>query len=349
MAKVTVIIPTFNRAVLLAQAIDSALRQTLRDVEIVVVDDGSTDETPEIARQYGDRVIYQRQPNRGVNAARNAAVARSTGEFVALLDSDDVFLPHALELLTGLLARFPRSGFAYADFLILRGDSPPFGPGLRSWHGPGFTWDSVFGTCHRFRDLGLLAPDGIPAGDFSVYTGDIYAASLYGPQVPTSSSLIRRSLMGDLLFPESDSLCGDWEFFARLSHRHGAVYADIPAMLNRSHEDEVRLTRVDSAIQLERRIDLIDRVWRQDATFLSHHASSVNRRQFALMQALARNRLLAGDSACARSVLARAAPIRAGQQPLPWFALRIASLLPGVAPLLRFARVVRGWFWRIRQ
>lgn len=349
MAKVSVIIPTFNRAALLPQAIDSALRQTLRDVEIVVVDDGSTDETPAVARQYGNRITYLRQSNRGVNAARNAAVTRSTGEFVALLDSDDVYMPHALELLTGLLTRFPKSGFAYADFLILRGDSPPFGPGLRSWHGPGFNWDSVFDSCHRYRDLGLPLPDGIPAGDFAVYAGDLYAASLYGPQVPTSSSLIRRSLMGDLRFPESDSLCGDWEFFARLSRRCGAVYADTPAMLNRSHEDEVRLTRVDSAIQLERRIDLIDRIWRQDVEFLSFHATSVNQRQFALMQALARNRLLAGDSTCARRVLSRAAPIRDGRQPLQWFALRVASLLPGVAPLLRVVRLVRGWFRRLRQ
>jgi len=347
MPAISVIIPTYNRAALLREAIQSVFRQTWRDFEIVVVDDGSTDATPEVARDFGDRIVYLRQENRGVNAARNVAVAQARGDYIALLDSDDMYLPYTLELLAGVLGHFPESGFAYADFLVLRAGRPPFGPGLGHWHGPEHRWDAVFDQRHRFSEFGLPVPAGLAQDDFDVYTGDIYGDSLRGPQVPTSSSMIRRSLMGDLRFPESDSLCGDWEFFARLSRKHGAVYADVPAMLNRSHEDEVRLTRVAASIQLEKRVEMIDRLWRQDPEFLAHHGAAVDVRQFDLLLALAKNRLLAGDADLARRTLARAAPMRRTRQPLHWLALRLAAHVPGAAYLLRGARALRRRAWRL--
>lgn len=347
MSRISVVIPTYNRALLLREAIDSALRQTWTDLEIIVVDDGSTDSTPEVARAYADKIVYQRQRNRGVNAARNAAIDLATGEFIALLDSDDVWLSHAMSLLCSLLGRFPDSGFAYGDFLVLRAGAPPSGPGLRAWHDPAHPLEAQFERRHRFADLGLAAAEGPLARNFDVFEGDLYESSLFGPRVPTSGSLIRRSLMGGLRFPEHDSLCGDWEFFARLSHRHGAVYADVPVMLNRSHEDEVRLTRVSGVLQLESRIDLVDRVWRQDPGFLARHRAAVNARQFGLLLALARNRLLAGDAGPARVALARAAPMRDGRQPLQWLGLRIASHLPGAPTLLRAIRSLRARLWRL--
>jgi glycosyltransferase involved in cell wall biosynthesis len=347
MPVISVIIPTYNRATLLREAIDSVLRQKTRDVEILVVDDGSTDDTPAVARNYEGQIVYVRQQNQGVNAARNAAIASARGEFIALLDSDDVYLPYALELMSGLLDRFPQAGFLYADFLILRAGRPPFGPGLLMWHGPDHRWERVFDRRYRFGDLGLPHPNGLAHDNFDVYTGDIYGNSLRGPQVPTSASLIRRSLMGGDRFPESDSLCGDWEFFARLSKRHGAVFADVPVMLNRSHEDDVRLTRVAQSIQLEKRVEMIDRVWRQDPAFLARHGAAVDARQFDLLLTLAKHHLLAGDRKLARCTLERAATMRGARQPLQWLALRLAALVPGAAYLLRGVRAFRRGAWRL--
>jgi glycosyltransferase involved in cell wall biosynthesis len=347
MPAISVIIPTYNRAALLREAIDSTLRQTFRDFEILVVDDGSRDATPEVARDYAGRIVYICQENRGCNAARNTALLRARGEYIALLDSDDLYLPYALELMHGLLGRFPQAGFAYTDFMILREGRPPFGSGLRLWHGSGHRWDAVFDKRYRFRELKLPLPAAIAEEDFDVYSGDIYGDSLRGPQVLPSASLFRRKLMGELRFPESDSICGDWEFFARLSKRHGAVYADVPGTLNRSHEDEVRLTRTPPAIQLEKRISMINRLWRQDPDFLARHGRAVDIRQFELLLGLARNRLLAGDVAGARAALARAAPIRSGRRTLQWLALRVVAYLPGATLLLRAARAARHGAWRV--
>ncbi|MFO7698185.1 MAG: glycosyltransferase [Anaerolineae bacterium] len=95
--RVSVIVPAYNHAPYVRECIDSALSQTYPDVEVVVVDDGSTDGTYEILQTYGDRITLIRQENAGTQAARNTAIRASTGEFLALLDSDDMWLPEKLE------------------------------------------------------------------------------------------------------------------------------------------------------------------------------------------------------------------------------------------------------------
>ncbi len=94
--RVSVIIPTFNRGRVLEEAVDSVLAQSLANFELIVVDDGSTDDTRQRLQRYGQRLTCVRQSNRGVSAARNAGVERSTGELIALLDSDDLWHPTKL-------------------------------------------------------------------------------------------------------------------------------------------------------------------------------------------------------------------------------------------------------------
>jgi glycosyltransferase involved in cell wall biosynthesis len=104
MSRVSVIIPAYNQGCFLVSAIESVLAQTYQDFEIVVVDDGSTDNTAEVAQSYSDpRVRYVYQDNRGLSAARNTGIRHSAGEFLSFLDSDDLFLPEKLELLTAVL------------------------------------------------------------------------------------------------------------------------------------------------------------------------------------------------------------------------------------------------------
>ncbi|MDQ6786005.1 MAG: glycosyltransferase [Acidobacteriota bacterium] len=95
--KVSIVIPTFNYARFISQAIDSVLQQTFENVEIVVVDDGSTDETRETLAGYGARIKAVFQQNKGVSAARNTGVKNSTGDLIAFLDADDVWLSTKLE------------------------------------------------------------------------------------------------------------------------------------------------------------------------------------------------------------------------------------------------------------
>jgi hypothetical protein len=100
----SVIIPTYNRADLLREALDSLFAQTFTDYEVIVVDDGSTDDTANFLSTLGDRVRVFRQKNQGPGAARNLGIANARGEFVAFLDSDDLWCPWALEVYAQVIA-----------------------------------------------------------------------------------------------------------------------------------------------------------------------------------------------------------------------------------------------------
>jgi glycosyltransferase involved in cell wall biosynthesis len=109
----SVIIPAYNQGQYLGEAIESVLRQTRQDFEIIVVDDGSTDDTRAVVAGYRDpRIRYLYQQNQGLPAARNTGIRAAEGEYLSFLDSDDLFLPHKLELLTGQLEQHPEAGLA---------------------------------------------------------------------------------------------------------------------------------------------------------------------------------------------------------------------------------------------
>ncbi len=116
---VSVIIPTFNRGGVVARAIDSVLGQTYHPVEVVVVDDGSTDATPEVLKTYGDAIVRVVQDNAGPSAARNRGIRESRGELIGFLDSDDLWLPSKLERQVDLLTKVgPEVPCCLCDSLI---------------------------------------------------------------------------------------------------------------------------------------------------------------------------------------------------------------------------------------
>jgi glycosyltransferase involved in cell wall biosynthesis len=115
---VSVIVPAYNSALYIVAALNSVLEQTYRDFEIIVIDDGSTDETRAIAERYRDRgvrVIWQ--PNAGPTAARNRGLTIAKGKLIALLDSDDLWEPTYLETMVQFLALHPETSIAFPDVL----------------------------------------------------------------------------------------------------------------------------------------------------------------------------------------------------------------------------------------
>jgi len=102
---VSVIIPTYNRAGIIAQTIDNIFEQTYRNIEVIVVDDGSTDDTAAVLKSYGERVLWTVQKNSGPSAARNRGIAMARGEIVAFQDSDDAWHPSKIERQVSLLQR----------------------------------------------------------------------------------------------------------------------------------------------------------------------------------------------------------------------------------------------------
>lgn len=103
MPKFSVIIPTYNRATLLREALDSVFAQKFTDYEVIVVDDGSTDETAAVVDSYGGRIRYFQQKNQGPGAARNWGVNSADGEYIAFLDSDDLWFPWTLETMSEVI------------------------------------------------------------------------------------------------------------------------------------------------------------------------------------------------------------------------------------------------------
>ena len=117
--QVSVVIPAYNASKYIAETLETALNQRFRSFEIIVVDDGSTDDTHAIVEKYHDRgVVLLRQSNSGIGAARNRALPVARGEFVALLDSDDLWEPDYLHTIIGFLDLNPEVSIAFPDTLF---------------------------------------------------------------------------------------------------------------------------------------------------------------------------------------------------------------------------------------
>lgn len=112
---VSVIIPTYNRTRFISEAVESVLAQTYSDYEILVVDDGSIDNTKDVLLPYQDKVIYIYQKNQGVSAARNTGIRNSKGKYIAFLDSDDMWLPEKLEKQVEILDKYPDISMVYSN------------------------------------------------------------------------------------------------------------------------------------------------------------------------------------------------------------------------------------------
>jgi glycosyltransferase involved in cell wall biosynthesis len=120
---ISVVICCYNRARMLPQTLDSVLAQTYRPIEVVVLDDGSTDDTPQVMQRYADRVRYHRQANQGVAHARTNAGRLATGPLIAFQDDDDLMAPGRLDVLGDALAAHPECAFAVGDLEVIGEDA----------------------------------------------------------------------------------------------------------------------------------------------------------------------------------------------------------------------------------
>lgn len=197
----SVVIPTWNRARLVGEAIESALLQRDDAVEVIVVDDASTDGTPdELAGRFGSRIRLLRMPERrGPGAARNAGVRVATGELLAFLDSDDLWLPGKLDAELRMFERFPDAEAVITDSLGFIEATPE--------------------ARTRFGRNGLMAASG---GEVRRLTDCHWPWTDSRNGVATCSITVRREALprlGESLFAEDLVWCEDWEFEMRVYHR----------------------------------------------------------------------------------------------------------------------------------
>ena len=332
---VSVIIPTYNRYALLQEAVASVLDQSYPNIEIIVVDDGSTDDTPQIKHKLGSAIKYIAQANAGLNAARNTGYRQSKGEYIALLDDDDLWVPDKTFIQVEYLRRMPEIAFAFSDFTIFNKKGIIASRGLATWMSTPLDWRKVLGP--TFASHHSDARAAYSQKDFPFYTGSLYRALLKDPYVLPATSMIRKNMIdGAHPFPIDNTHCGDWAFFARLSLHHSCIFIDAALAFNRSHQDAVRLTRQPLSERLNDRLDLVNDIWGSDKDFSKRHAHELRREKETLLEALIRALITEGKRAVARRIIHQYANRNPKVSLRLWF-YRLLALIPGLHLIIRFA------------
>lgn len=233
---VSVLIPTYDRAYTIAACLESVLAQTYRNIEIIVVDDGSTDDTRELIARFGDAVQYIYQPNAGLAAARNTGLAAARGEFIALQDSDDLWLPWKLEAQMAVMALDRDIALSWTDLTAVN----PAGQIVRERN-----LRAAYAVYSRIRiedhldRRGALSSvwPGCPEqlNDTAYHYGDIYSAMFLGNLVHPPTAVMRRSHIAKAggLDATYAWTCEDYEFFWRVCEHGLAALVDVPGMLYR--------------------------------------------------------------------------------------------------------------------
>ena len=252
---VSVIIPTYNRAYCLARAVDSALAQTHRKIEVLVIDDGSTDGTREmIGSRYGEdgRVRYLPQANRGVSNARNTGLAAARGEFAALLDSDDLWMPWKIELQVACMEHFPEVGMIWTDMQAIDPDGKVFNPRyIRTMYSSYrvFTLEELFPQSDPLRAIAPALASQV--GEARVHRGSIYSKMIMGSLVQTSTVLVRRERFTKVGgFKETSRGAGeDYDFHLRTCREGPVAFADL-ATIHYQRGMPDRLTRPENKVRI---------------------------------------------------------------------------------------------------
>ncbi len=345
---VSVVIPTFNRASVVLEAVDSILAQSMTDLEILVVDDGSTDGTGDlIAVRFANepRLRYRYQPNAGVAAARNAALDLATGEFVAFLDSDDTWQPWHLGLMLAALDREATAGMIWTetDFVDSNGTmtSTSALTTLMSAYGY-FSKEDLFASSSPLAGLAANIPIGYR--DHRLYVGDVFSPMLMGNLLLTSTVVMRRECL-DVVgrFDERLQVGEDYEFFLRACRAGPVAFADIPDVRYRIGTSD-KLGGPSTALAMARAYQrVLETTLAQDAARITLAPSMIILARARAYRWVGEMELLSGSRRLARGHLAEALRIRPLQ---PWITVLILlTFLPTyfVRALVGSRRRVRSW------
>ena len=220
--RVSIVIPTYNRAAMLPRAVNSVLTQTFTDLELLIVDDYSVDNTPDVAASLADadsRIrTFRHSRNRGLAATRNTGIANAQGEYIAFLDDDDEYMPTKLEKqVQALDAASPDLGLAYA-------------------------WCSIVGP------TGDIVGERTPLAEGCVFREALARRLILGIG---SSSMIRASVIEDIgWFDESLPRSEDLDFLCRLTRRYKiCLTPEILVTLHRGHPQMTSSTRENLILQ----------------------------------------------------------------------------------------------------
>jgi hypothetical protein len=331
---ISVIIPTFNRAELIREALDSVLNQDIRgyDTEVIVVDDASTDGTREVVATFAQRhdVRYISQPHGGAGAARNRGIAQARGRWIAFLDSDDRWLPHHLSLHMAVIERLPDCKILFSDFSIFDDKGVWNERGLAVWErmvtgSTTRTWRAFASETIDSRAIGVTHR-GKP---FSILRGPIFGQLAHQLWIPSWTMMVRTDCIRDgIRFAEDLPILEDVWFQALLAQHDEFYFMDVITAENRGHAGP-RVTQADGATRTACHIAILEKIylpshspWRPPTPDLV--AIYVDLQQRLFKEYLKGGRAI--EAAGVHNVLHR---MNIGTVRIPLVPYQIASVLPG--------------------
>ena len=261
---VSVIIPTYNRELLAPRAIRTVLAAIQDGDEILVIDDGSTDNTEHVVRSFGEPVHYHRIANAGPGAARNTGISLARHDLLAFLDSDDEYYPDRLLLQRQVMGKYPDLVFSFGN-LAYRNINGKFKGDLISVYQTDDNIGSPFPTKHPREIFGRaiafsnvcdlpngIADVGLHIGKFSGEMMDVHYAH-------SNTVLVRRSKAGTAcMFPEDARLMEDWEFMIGLARQGPVAFLDREVAIMNAHDD-ARLVTVPKFNHVTARLRVLER------------------------------------------------------------------------------------------
>jgi len=299
MSRVSVVIATFNRARFLQRAIESAW-QAGNDLEIIVVDDCSTDETPEVCKELADIRYVRLSENRGLAYARNVGIAESSSDFVAFLDDDDLRLPGSIDQQLLRMDADERVALCYGRALI--------------------------GDAHRQLPTGEIYPNECPQGD-------IFWELLEDNFIPLPTVLVRKShLVQAGCFNVAMPLIEDWDMWLRISERFLVAAVEEPVAIHRkanAHSEQMSSNPGElckHALRVQQMALARTRAQAAARTRRRHVRSKLRDRAYEILMKEATDLIRQGDSKSARARLFDAfhfRPLRAvASGCFPWLLIK---------------------------
>ena len=254
---VSVIIPTWNRAECLPKTIDSALSQTYASLEAIVIDDGSTDNTEQVIAsmmQRDRRIRYIRQANSGVASARNTGLSHARGNYVAFLDSDDLWEPWKLELQIACLKRHPTIGMVWTDMTAVDPNGRVVHKRyLRRMYAAyrHYRRRSVFSEHYSIPEIVPELARVMPHAQFSM--GDIFSQMITGNLVHTSTVVLTRERFERIksFNPDYKPIGEDYDFHLRTCREGPVGFINVPSIHYQIGRPD-QLTKRSNSVDLSR-------------------------------------------------------------------------------------------------
>ena len=306
---VSIIVPTYNRAYCIGRTINSVISQSYQNYEIIIIDDGSTDNTHEyLKNEYANegRIRYIRQDNGGVSSARNRGLREAKGKYIALLDSDDVWMPWKLEAQVAILEALSDVGMVWTDMEAIGKHGEITDKRYIRKMYDAYRWyenDDLFSESHFLSEYMPSASATI--SNARLYIGNIYSKMIMGNLVHTSTVLIRDTRLEKVKgFDETLEHSGeDYDFHLRTCREGPVAYLDISS-IQYQREMEDRLTRPELSFHMAKNfLTTIENAFERDREIISLPADMEKSLWFNAHQWIGAAALNTGDNRLARQHL----------------------------------------------